>query len=96
MASRDLDQSASAPRQIGRNEETKPLRTIKVLPVGHGIWGDHYFEVLRGETRMYRSDPYSSKQTAITAAKREHQGRGNYRYVLEYENAKGEKVTEAL
>ena len=83
------------PRPIltGKQTATKPVRTIKIKPSSDGQF---YFVVTsRNGEPVYTSETYKRRPACIAAARREHEGRTNFDYVLQHDGPQG-TVTETL
>lgn len=89
-------------KPIGRRA-TKVVRVIQVLPVkweSGQVTGDFYYKVRAGSAggdMLYFSQVYASKQVARNAAVREHEGRSNFEYMLEWTDGRtGKQIRETL
>lgn len=91
------------PKKTGKRP-TKPLRVIQVLETDgrFGFPGGpmHFYHVRAGGPQgevLYVSQNYVNKQVARTAAIREHSGRSNFEYVLEWtDGRKKQLIRETL
>ena len=75
-----------------------PKKKFRKVAIKEAEDGQHYYVALdkKGEP-LYTSETFTRKSDAVTAARREHEGRNEkFDYVLEYTNAKGSMVRETL
>ncbi len=85
-ATTDAEQAAEVPLP-------KRFRKVRVLPSADGQF--FYVASARKDEKVYTSETFPRRTSAINAARREHEGRNEkYDYLLEYENNKGYLVRE--
>lgn len=83
----DIGKPAPVPR--------RKFRKISVLESGDGQFY-YVAQDRKGET-LYTSETFTQRSDALRAARREHESRGgNFDYILEYTNAKGNTIKETL
>lgn len=70
------------------------IRNIEVRKAkGPGFW---YRVTADNNEVVYHSETYPEQNKAIRAARREHEGRSNFTYVLSYLDRNGDQVKETL
>jgi len=78
-------------------EDKTPLRTIEVCESPRDDKPSEWFyRVWGGSNIVYNSETFQHKSYAIKAARREHEGRSNFSYVLKYTDDEGVEIKETL
>jgi len=79
--------------------EDKPqLRTVEICESERdGAPNQWWYRVVGANNEvLYSSETFQQKSYAIKAARREHEGRSNFSYVLKYTDDEGVEVKETL
>jgi hypothetical protein len=84
---------ATAPRPT-ITPPKKPLRRVVVEESADGQW--YYVAKAHNGEVVYTSEMFKRRHYAVKAARREHEGRTNFSYVLEHEDPKLGIVKETL
>jgi hypothetical protein len=74
-----------------------PPRHVRIINVKPSKDGQFYYVVeSRNGQPVYTSETFKRQASAIKAARKEHEGRGNFDYILQYEHPKQGHVRETL